>query len=89
MRGVTTAKQLVDYCNSQEMFRGINQLKHTAAITTRRSYHHLTRDEVERITPSTLVQERRVKTLKGNENISECKKAAMADMNCILVNCKI
>ena len=66
VRGVNTAKGLVDYCSQQTMFRGVNQRRHALAITTRRIYHHLTRNQVEQVTPESLVKYRAVITFSGN-----------------------
>ena len=66
MRGITTAKDLVRFLQNQEMFRGANQQKYVNAITTRRIYHHVSKEEVERVTPLDLVTSRSVKTLVGN-----------------------
>ena len=65
MRGVTSAKELVDYINSQKMFRGISQQKYARATVTRRTYSHLTKLEVDRLTPKELISAKSVKTLHG------------------------
>ena len=66
VRGVNTAEGLVDYCSQQPMFRGVNQRRHALSITTRRIYHHLTRNQVEQVTPESLVKDRAVLTFAGD-----------------------
>ena len=57
---------MVDYCNSNPMFRQVNQRKFLNAVTTRRTYHNLTRAEVDQMTGKKVLQERTVKTLEGD-----------------------
>ena len=65
MKGITTAKEMVEYCTTKPMFRQVNQQKFIHAVTTRRTYHNLTRAEVDQVTGKKLLQERTVKTLEG------------------------
>ena len=65
VKGVTSAMQIVQYCTSRPMFREVQQKKYLHAITTRRSYHNLTRAEVDRMTSPQLLQDRAVKTFGG------------------------
>ena len=65
VRGITSAKQIVDYCNDSPMFRQVNQKKFLLAVTTRRSYYHLTRVEVDELTSKQVLKARTVKTFAG------------------------
>ena len=72
VRGLTTAKQIVDFFTKQPMFRQSIQAKFLNATTTRRSYYHLTGSEVEALAPKQLVRARAVKPLDG-EKLSYCQ----------------
>ena len=65
VRGLTTAEQIVDFCQNQPMFRQSIQAKYLNATTTRRCYYHLTGLEVDRLAPKQLVKARAVKPLDG------------------------
>ena len=72
MRGVTTAGQLVEFCESQPMFRQTSHQKHKNATTTRRTFTHMTRQAVEIAIPKQLAASRSVQTLVG---VSKLKQA--------------
>ena len=65
VRGLNTAKQIVEYCESQPMFRQSIQAKFLNATTTRRLYYNLTSKDVDRVTPKQLLRARSVKPLEG------------------------
>ena len=65
VRGVTTAAQLVQYCRSEPQFREVSQAKFLAATTTRRSYIHLTGEDVEGKDTVKLLKERQVEQFAG------------------------
>ena len=64
-RGMNSAKELVKFCREQLMFRQCKQSKYLTATTTRRSYYHLTGEEVDRLAPKELLNARAVKQLEG------------------------
>ena len=61
VRGLTSAKQIVDFCKEKPMFRQVIQKKYLNATTTRRSYYHLTSAKVDDLTPEALLRARAVK----------------------------
>ena len=65
VRGVNTARGIVQYCQSQPMFREVNNKRYLSATTTRRLYFHVSRDEVESPDNVKLFKQRRVCTLQG------------------------
>ena len=71
-RGLNTAEQIVDFCKGQPMFRQSNQAKYLNATLTRRSYYHITAENVEGLTPKNLINKRSVKPLAG---VSKWKQA--------------
>ena len=48
------------------MFRQCSQAKYLTATTTRRSYYHLTGQEVENLSPEEFIVARAVKPLEGD-----------------------
>ena len=66
VRGVTTAAQLVEFCKSQPQFKEVHQAKYLAATTTRRSYIHLTQEDVEDKTTARLLKDTLVEQFPGN-----------------------
>ena len=72
LRGVTKAAQLVQFCQNQPMFREINHKKYLNATTTRRTFTHLTKQDVETSMPKQLAASRSVQTLPG---VSKFKQA--------------
>ena len=72
MRGVTTAAQLVEYCQAQPPFREISQPKFLAATTTKRSYKVLTKADIDDCSSSKTIRSRLVEQLQG---VSKYKQA--------------
>ena len=72
LRGVTTAGQLVEFCESQPMFRQTSHQKYKNATTTRCTFTHMTKQAVEITIPKQLAASRSVQTLVG---VSKLKQA--------------
>ena len=70
MRGINSAKQVVEFCQAKPMFRQVNQKKYLLAVTTRRSYHNLTGNEVEELTGKQVLRDRTVKSFAGLNDLT-------------------
>ena len=65
MQGVNTAAEIVNYCQTKPMFREVNNKRYLAATTTRRTYFHVTRAQIETPENVKLFKSRSVCTLDG------------------------
>ena len=69
MRGVNTAAGIVEYCRSKPMFREVNMQKYLSASTTRRSFYHVSADQVVSSVNSEVFMHRSVATLEGKKGM--------------------
>ena len=65
MRGVNDARGIIEYCKSQPMFREVTHKRFLSATTTRRTYTHVTRPDVETPENVKLFKSRAVCTFDG------------------------
>ena len=67
MRGVNTAGEIVQYCQSKPMFREVNNKKFLLATTTRRIFSHVSQAQIETPENVKLFKSRSVSTLDGEQ----------------------
>jgi hypothetical protein len=62
---MNTAAEVVRYCQSKPMFREVNMKRYLAATTTRRTFFHVTRDQIETPENLRIFKSRSVSTFEG------------------------
>jgi hypothetical protein len=65
VQGINTAAGIVEYCQQKPMFREVSNKRFIAATTTRRTFSHITRQQVETPENVQLFKSRSVCTLDG------------------------
>ena len=65
VRGLNTACEVVKFCQENPMFREVNMKRYIAATTTRRTFNHVTCEEIESRENLTLFKSRAAATYKG------------------------
>ena len=65
MQGITEAREVVAYSKSQPNLLEVNHSKYLKALTTRRSFFHITRADIENQEQAQILKKREVVTFPG------------------------